>query len=322
MKDTAYAYCVARIRANEKYLLDQGLIDKLIESESFEVAVNLLKDVGWIEGGNCIKDYINIQNEKLWNLIFDSVPDKTELSCLCVLNDYFNLKCAVKCALTGENPENYFIKPTVINVEELAKVVKEKNFDVLENRDMRTCAKDAFDVAFKTENGQNAEVIIDKATLRALMYFSEKYPDSVFSQVCDFNLDTANIKTAFRCVYAEKNSDFVNESISECKYIDSVKLKSCISEGKEALVNLLMKTRYSEGVELYNQSSVLFEKWCDESVINIVSRAKFTAFGFDPVCAYYYARLNEIKNVRIILTSKQSGLSSDEIRERVRVSYV
>ena len=70
------------------------------------------------------------------------------------------------------------------------------------------------------------------------------------------------------------------------------------------------------------KSSAEYEKMCDDEIISLVKRAKFTAFGFDPVCAYYYAKLTEIKSVRIILTALSAGLGEEEIKERVRALYV
>ncbi len=322
MKDTAYAFCVGRIRANEKKLLDSAFINKLTDSGSFDVAVKLLREIGWTDNGNTVKEIINAQNDRLWSFIIDSVPDENAVKCLCVLNDFFNIKCAVKCAFAGENPTDYFIRPSSFDFDELSKIILSKNFSAINNPVFRECAQEAYDFACKTENGQNAEIIIDCATLNALIDYSKKHKNSLFSEICDFFVDTSNIKTAFRCLYAEKNMDFVRNAISDCRLIDSKTLISCVANGKEALNSYLLKTVYSKGVALYDESPVLYEKWCDEQIIRIIGRAKFTAFGFDPVCAYYYARLNEIKNVRIILTSLQSGISVDKIKERVRLSYV
>ena len=57
-------------------------------------------------------------------------------------------------------------------------------------------------------------------------------------------------------------------------------------------------------------------------VISIAKKSAFTAFGFDPVCAYYYAKLTEMKSVRIILTGLKSGADKESIKERVRALYV
>ena len=53
-----------------------------------------------------------------------------------------------------------------------------------------------------------------------------------------------------------------------------------------------------------------------------VNKAKYTAFGIDPIIAYYVARDAEIKTVRIVLSAKINNLPADVIRERVRTLYV
>jgi V/A-type H+-transporting ATPase subunit C len=41
-----------------------------------------------------------------------------------------------------------------------------------------------------------------------------------------------------------------------------------------------------------------------------------------PIIAYYLARQNEIRTVRIILTAKANDFPEEAIRERVREMYV
>ena len=43
--------------------------------------------------------------------------------------------------------------------------------------------------------------------------------------------------------------------------------------------------------------------------------------GSGPVVAYYLARQNEIRTVRIIVTAKENGFPEETIRERVRKMY-
>ena len=42
MRDTDYAYCVARIRANERYLLKEKDLSELLECKSFDSAIDYL----------------------------------------------------------------------------------------------------------------------------------------------------------------------------------------------------------------------------------------------------------------------------------------
>ena len=72
----------------------------------------------------------------------------------------------------------------------------------------------------------------------------------------------------------------------------------------------------------YQKDLTQFDKWCDDKIVDLCKKAKFTAFGFDPVCAYYYAKRTEIKTLKIILTGIQSGTDKDTLMKRVRDTYV
>ena len=79
MRDTDYAYCVARIRANERYLLGEKDIAELLDCKSFDRAMQYLVDKKWIEQADDITACIKYQSKKLWQLLSESVPDKKEL---------------------------------------------------------------------------------------------------------------------------------------------------------------------------------------------------------------------------------------------------
>ena len=96
MKDTDYAYCVARIRANETKLLTNKQLKELCYCGDYNETVKMLSDYGWICEGTSVKEITDYQQKILWNLLVTSVPDKKVLDIFCVLNDYFNIKTCVK----------------------------------------------------------------------------------------------------------------------------------------------------------------------------------------------------------------------------------
>ena len=53
-----------------------------------------------------------------------------------------------------------------------------------------------------------------------------------------------------------------------------------------------------------------------------VRSAKFLPFGAPLLISYGVAAEYTVKNLRIILAGKRQGLRGDEIRKRVRLSYV
>ena len=320
MRDTDYAYCVARIRANERYLLKDKDISELLESKTYDSAQQYLIDKKWTSQKGEISEHIKYQSEKLWTLLSESVPDKKELDILCVTNDFFNIKAAVKCHFTGKDPNAYYIQPTTLDLSELTEKVASHKFMAIEGTKGK-CAEESYKTACLTENGQNADIIIDRACIDEIRRYA-KEKSGVTAEICSFLCDTANIKIAFRCAITDKKKDFTETAIGECSLLSRKTLIEKTLGGKDTLYEYLAKTPYGEGVEIYLNSPAEYEKWCDNKIIAMAKKSLFTAFGFDPVCSYYYAKLTEMKSVRIILTGIRSGADKSEIKERVRALYV
>ncbi|MCM1544998.1 MAG: V-type ATPase subunit, partial [Ruminococcus sp.] len=158
MKDEDYAYAVARIRANEKNLLTNSDIDALIKAKTYDEAIKVLQSKGWASPNNS-EDSVAYNQKKLWNLLCESVPDKSELAVFTVQNDFFNVKAALKCMLTEKSPDELFVYPTSLNIEQLVYAVKKHDFSLL--GDFGEACKNAYETACQTQNGQNAEIVLD-----------------------------------------------------------------------------------------------------------------------------------------------------------------
>ncbi len=321
MRDTDYAFCVARLRANEKYMLTAKDMDMLCECGSFDEALKLLAEKKWLTSQTQIGECIAYQNKKLWELLSECVPDKNELKVLCTVNDFFNIKAAVKCHFTSSDASEFYVYPTTLDTAALTEYVNSHEFHKIGGI-MGECAEKSYKAACLTENGQNADIIIDAAAINTLREYAVKNKASLIGKVCGFICDTANIKTAYRCAKTKKGTDFISSAIGQGFHLDRGVIINASLKGEEAVREYLNKTSYKELSETYLKSSAEYEKRCDDEIISLIKKAKFTSFGFDPACAYYYGKLTEIKSVRIILTALKAGADKNTIRERVRALYV
>lgn len=321
MKDTNYAYCVARLRANETKMLKREQIMNLAHCINVDGAINMLVSFGWTEEKSTVNEILSKQSKALWTLLNESVPDKKELDVLCILNDFFNIKAAVKCHFTSENPFKYFVYPSSLDLNELTDKINSHDFSSL-SKDIGITVEKAYETACLTENGQSAEIIVDRGAIDCLFEYSKAKKNSLVNEICAFLCDTANIKIAIRINTLGKSRDFAEAAIGNCSRLDRKTLVEKSLSDKESLFDYLLGSPYKDGVILFEENSALFEKWCDDSLIKLISKAKYTAFGFEPVCAYYFAKQNEIKTVRIVLNAVASGLEPETIKERVRLLYV
>ncbi len=320
MRDTDYAFCVARLRANERKMLSFEDFEHLVYCKNIDEAMEYLLHKKYIEQKGTIQELITSQNEKLWQLLYESVPDKNALDILCLLNDFFNIKTAVKCFFAGEDAFNFYIKPTTLNLEAVTKSINNFQFSSLPGV-YADSAKKAYNTACLTENSANADIIIDKATICALKSFSEG-KKGLIAEISAFLCDVANIKIILRCKAANKSADFIASALGDCVYVNREKLLLYAEDNSEMLTDYLVSTRYKDGIIAYQNDIALFDKWCDDQIVELCKKAKFTAFGFDPVCAYYYAKRTEIKTLRIVLTGLQTGSDKDTLLKRVRDTYV
>ena len=65
-----------------------------------------------------------------------------------------------------------------------------------------------------------------------------------------------------------------------------------------------------------------FERACDDALMTFLQRARRTPFGPEVVVGYLGAKEAEFTAVRTILSGKIAGLNAEDIRARLRMSYL
>lgn len=322
-RELDYTYAVARVRANELSLLSAADIEQLITAADYKATMQKLSDSGWGE----IKDiydyatYLENYFAKTWAFLEEILPDLHELDLLLIKNDMQNLKAALKSIVSQHDAKDLYVQSTVYDTESILKAVDERRWSDLPDF-MQKPAEEAYEVLTATSNGQLADAIIDKATLERIKFLGVESGSPVLAELAERMCATANIKTALRCANTGKSKDFIERSICECDTITKDKLVETALESVEAVLAYVDESSYSAAAEKFKESTSSFEKWCDDILMECVTMARYTAFGIDPIIAYYVARDAEIKTVRIILSAKINNLPADVIRERVRALYV
>jgi len=322
MRETDFAYGVARIRANENSLLSPSAVEQMISAPDFAGALRILADHGWeIPAAPAgIAGMLEAQSVKTWQLVTESVPDIGVFDALIVKNDFHNLKAAMKTVFSGAAPSDYFIEPALVPPSLVGEAVSKMNFDLLPDY-MRQPARDAYDALVRLENGRTAEMILDTAALDTASDFAKKSGSVLLAEITQLAAAAANIKTAVRCAAIGRDAQFTLSALCRCELLDSEALVSAALAGADALPAFIGASALGESAGTLKSGLAAFEKWCDEAVARLVSAAKYTPLGPDPVIAFYIHRDAEIKNARIILNGKSNGLPVETIRKRVREVY-
>lgn len=105
--DNKYTYGVARIRALESALFTQETINQLIQCNSAQDCVRMLRDKGWGNGNpdETYEEMLETERAKTWKVLDEIVKDKNQCRILTVNNEFHNLKAAIKSVCTGRKAE-------------------------------------------------------------------------------------------------------------------------------------------------------------------------------------------------------------------------
>ena len=323
MSDLDYVYAVARIRVKEKMLLSDADVSQMAGMKDEEEVMGFLSQKGW--GDTSEKEdtekFLEKEKDKTWALMKELKIDPSVFSVLAYPNLYHNLKAGIKTICTAIDYEGIFYENTEYDKKRMLEILKEKNYKALPKH-MENVAAEAMDVMLKTRDGQKCDILVDRACLMAMQKAVRNVKSPLIRSYVKSTVAVANIRIAARAQKTGKNIRFLQEALAPCEALDVNALAMAAAGEKEALLTYLDGHGFHEAAEALRESSSAFERWCDNRLIEEIQPEKRNSFSIGPVVAYYLARENEIKTVRIILTAKNNGFSEEETRERVRKMYV
>ena len=322
MSDLDYVYAVARIRVKEKSLLSDMDISQLAGMQDDQAVLAYLEDKGWGDAASAGDPdaVLAAEEKKTLDLVRELKIDPAVFELLSWPNLYHNLKTGIKALCTSDMNAQAFYPHDAYGYENMIRILSDKDFKALPDH-MQGAAERAYEMMLQTGDGQKCDVIVDRTCLDAMEAAGRKSKNALLRDYVESTVAVTDIKIAVRALRTGKNMTFLKEALAPCESLDVRALAVAASENEEALLNYLETHGFREGAEALKESPSAFERWCDNRLIATIRPQKTNSISMGPIIAYYLARQNEIKTVRIILTAKANGFSEEATRERVREMY-
>lgn len=320
MRETDYAYAVARVRAHESRLLTRADLDRLLTAADEAECRRILADRGYPARGTAA-EMLSAEMADAWALLRELAPDLHVFDVLLCRSDYHNAKAAIKGVVTSTDCALLFLPEGRVPPETIRKAVTARDFSVLP-ADMQAPAAEALTVLLETGDGQRTDMILDTAQLRAMLAFGQASGCAFLAQYAALMAAQADIKTVVRCARMQKSASFMRRATVDCPTLDVPALiDRAVRDGADSVPDALALTPYAAAADALRSSMAAFETWCDDAVIDALAGAKTKPFGPEPLAAYVLGKENEIKTVRIILSARHNGLPDDAVRARIRTLY-
>ena len=333
MTKSQYLYATGRIRSLETKLLSTSDMERMIDAQDAAMAFKVFNDLSYadeltdIENPEDYQSVLNHDLQQVKDVLKQITPDPKVMDLLFARYDYHNIKLFLKAkilekdlskhesTLGNVDPErlrDYIIKDTKTSIPaEIEEVIRE--------------AKKEFDK--KDVGGYIIDSYIDGKYFTRLKELVDKLNNKFAANLVRTWIDIANVKLFLRAkkleLDLEKFQDYFvaggNILASSLVNYYGKDLKEAVticSRGfEDAGVKEAIKD-YAEGGDLWK-----LEKAFENYEIKFIQQAKYIAYGPEIVLAYYLAKKNAVRNVRLIFTGKLNDLPSSEIKERVRDIY-
>ena len=310
------------VKSKEKYLLPFSSFTRSAEAESFIDAVKIFKENGFgYEGEVSPSEYeslVSSEWDKFFGFFKKYSPFEWFTKAFTAKFDFFNAEYAVREIFASASEKGYIEEGTV-KISDLKSYVKDGKGEIPDylKTPVDLCKKD---FAENTATGKSVAVIFKRAYYKFMLRTvkSKDYKEFIVHEI-----DALNLSVALR---SKNEKEAKEQFIENGKISEKTLLKIVNGEGEKA-VSDLKRTEYCEllesGLAEKKEGKALtgFERKADDFAMDKLKERRFESEGIAPLLLYCYYKLAEIKNARIVLAAKASGIGKEEIVRRLRSGY-
>jgi len=335
-RDFRYTYAATRIRCLEKELLPLSFFHRLIGASSLSEVRKILEETVYgIREGEEFDVLWERESRRTLSIVKDVLPNKRLKDFFSYSYDIFNLKVLLKNKLLAKRgmKKNWdiLVDMGTVPVDKMISIVENEQYVYLpfHKKDSVYIIWDLLDRMEKAElDTKFVDLFLDKLYFNFMLNEAREMGESFLVEYIKLLIDLTNIMTFFRAKFAGRSKSFLSDVLISGGFVDEDRLVDVYQDNLDSFVKVLHYSPYSGLVEkmaaLFEQGQDLasLEKLKDNYLIETLKNCKFVMFGIQPIVAFMVAKDMEIKNLRIVITGKQAGLSEGILKERLRYVYV
>ncbi len=323
-KDTDYLSISARIRVLETRLLTRERLERMLDARDNAEALKVLAECGY--GELSVSDPAGLERalsearETLFREISAAVPDIGVVDIFRVKYDYHNAKAVIKAEATGQDAGRLLVsggRYEPVQLLEQPEACGEA---------LRSAMEQGKQVLEETGDPQQADLVLDRAYFAELGQLAKESGSAYMQGYVRLMVDAANLRSFVRCMRLEKGTDFLSQVLLTGGSVSVFALTQCrpqdigglFSVGPLAAAAQLAGELAKPGAGALTE----LERTCDDALMAYQEKARRTPFGEEVVAGYLFARESELTAIRTVMAGRMAGLDGDQIRRRLRATYL
>lgn len=315
------------LRARETKMLSREKAERMLDAPSFEESAKILADCGYEDmsqmSAKDIEEALSRRRDTVFTELANLAPNKAIVDVFRIKYDYHNAKVIIKAEAMNSDESSLMSGSGRVSPTAMLAAYNEDRCKDLPGR-LGAALEEAKGVLARSANPQLADFVLDKAYFAELEDLAKVLDSRFLTGYVAVLADSTNLRSAVRTLRMGKDVDFMREALIPGGNVSRDRVVAAASgEGLAALFagGVLANAGALGAAAAEGGAMTAFELACDNAVMAYVSGAKLAAYGEEPVVAYMAAVESEITTVRMILTGRLAGISSEVIRERLRDMY-
>lgn len=329
-RDTEYLYATTRIRSLEKTLLNEERLERMVEAKTFEDMVKVLTELGYTEMPNAaphkVERALARARQETFTLLYELSPNPALVDVFRIRYDYHNIKAIIKGEAVGIDPQPLLVDAGRYPVHSLRTIMRQMEYREL-TPTLRTAVEQARETLARTNDPQLADFILDQAYFQEVREAADRSESRFLQGYVSLMIDVANLRALVRSLRQNKGAEFLRGALVEGGSVDTGRFLQATSGDatvRELFAGTAMEAAAEAGALAISGEAgfTRFERLCDDVLISYLQSARYVAFGDAPLAAFLAAKEADITAIRIVMAGKLQELPAEEIRERLRASYV
>jgi len=331
IREEDYAYATARVRAVEPRLLDSLRFERLLEAPTVSDAVKLLTEARYAEGTDVSElgweALLDAEGARVTAFLAGIMPYPEVLDVFRLQTDYLQAKRLLKALYRSRDPGALTGLPGTVPMAALVRAIEDhKPYEL--PAPLAEAIFTAMDTYGKSGDPRDIDLVLDQGAYRHMAQAAAEVGHPFLTETVALYTDMANIRVFVRGRLIGESVDFLRKALLPGGNLAPKRFLDAADKSVEAFLESIRYTPFGEtalaGFEAFKagRGISLFEQRLEDRFMQHVRKAKYVAMGLEPMVGYLLAKETEIRNVRILLTGKVNGLPQEEIREKLRMTYV
>ena len=198
-KTEEYTFANAYIGSFVRNLMNWQDMMRLASCRDLAAAENILQEFGYGEAKELyegdIEWFIRREQNKLFNLIYDTLPERKELALCLFPYDYHNVKVCLKSEFLGIAPsEDYLVSTGDMDWKQVVAMVRDRSYEFMPVN-MKHAVMEATDLFGRGRDPQEIDIIMDKACYKDMLQAAEETGEDFLIGIVKLQIDILNLKT-------------------------------------------------------------------------------------------------------------------------------